>query len=56
MATTLLQKGGGGEGGGGGQTEPNFRKCFKVFVGDCSLPEGEKVVGACKIVYRASII
>ena len=40
----------------GKQREQNFPKCFRVFVWDCSLPEGEKVVGACKIVYRASII
>ena len=27
------------------QREQNFPKCFKVFVWDCSLPEGEKVIG-----------
>ena len=39
----------------GSKREHNFPKCFKVFVSDCSLQEGEKVVGASKIVYRASI-
>ena len=40
------------EGGEGGQREQNFPKCFKVSVSDCS----EKVVGACKTVYKAPMI
>ena len=41
MAKTTLQKGRGR----GEQREQNFPKCFKGFIGDCSLPEGEKVIG-----------
>ena len=53
VARNPLQNGGEG---GGGQREQNFPKCFNVSVWDWSLTEGEKVVGACKKVYKAPLI